>query len=748
MRIPILLLASALFLDSASLGAAEPSIARIVISYAPEGPAKIGFVRTECGVLKTDISLRTQGNRSSHAGGADPSWQLGSVTLVVTDESYRASRALAIAARAESAATTGELSAPILTALTRNIAEVLDVELPKALEAHDHAIVIVVDGHPRASGEVVLPTQPDDDEAPPAAADSLDPTAFRLSEQEQIAKIDERRVERLLERREEQIQRLEGQNAWRAKRDQNRAEMRSDVAQATLQNEAQAAQFFAEARREHELGMAVVDARSQVLTQEQRANQAKFGARLEQTIRNAAENAKKIVAWIAGGADAAGAVSAANAAKNQQAAATDAVGDEPVANDGGDFTQPSPPRHLNLGVLPLQEPVAPSVTESASSSPPSSRANVPEGTVKTVFGPVEVLPPEEPDSEAQLAEQLEERMAATANAEWKHDGHTPLAVYKDFGFVRKIGDYEWWFDGDDLTSETATHRRPRDKPGDWKELGENANDRNRTPSVRLYPLTNVALAKFDGRYWRKSASSNSFEEVDRQNFQVIEKLQNEFDRDPEAFRYTFGLLDKGMKGAEIYLDVWAEFSTVASLAQHIGNAIREEPEENPTGQPPSIDSIGERPFLPLRGSFGRSQRGNSGNGADGSIRGPGAPGGDFIIKDPTPPPRRVRSRPVTVFDPEGQWGLRRVHIDKHFFGESQVALKQVDPGATADHWSQNVAELFTMPETKRTKNGMIDIIGTFKKSDGSGFYKMGVRLHERTDGTFDLVTVLTDQSRF
>ena len=40
---------------------------------------------------------------------------------------------------------------------------------------------------------------------------------------------------------------------------------------------------------------------------------------------------------------------------------------------------------------------------------------------------------------------------------------------------------------------------------------------------------------------------------------------------------------------------------------------------------------------------------------------------------------------------------------------------------------------------------MLDIIRSFPRADGSGTFKMGVRLAPKPDGTFDLITVLTKQ---
>jgi hypothetical protein len=108
-------------------------------------------------------------------------------------------------------------------------------------------------------------------------------------------------------------------------------------------------------------------------------------------------------------------------------------------------------------------------------------------------------------------------------------------------------------------------------------------------------------------------------------------------------------------------------------------------------------------------------------------------------------PRRVNVFPRNPLDVNSNWGLRASHLQKHFYGNSGHALRQIDPGGTSDKWAQQLSRLFSMPETSRTSNGMIDIVSRFPRSDGLGSYKMGVRLFQRPDGTFDLVTVLTKQ---
>ena len=106
-------------------------------------------------------------------------------------------------------------------------------------------------------------------------------------------------------------------------------------------------------------------------------------------------------------------------------------------------------------------------------------------------------------------------------------------------------------------------------------------------------------------------------------------------------------------------------------------------------------------------------------------------------------PRNVRFLPSNPANPG--WGLTPSHLEKHFFGNTSSALKQIDPGATADKWAQHLAELIHSPVTNTTSNGMLDIIKTFARANGSGRFKMGVRLAPKPDGTFDLITVLTKQ---
>ena len=52
--------------------------------------------------------------------------------------------------------------------------------------------------------------------------------------------------------------------------------------------------------------------------------------------------------------------------------------------------------------------------------------------------------------------------------------------------------------------------------------------------------------------------------------------------------------------------------------------------------------------------------------------------------------------------------------------------------------------LATMP-ARRDVAGVEQIMGRFVRSDGSGTFKLGMRVSKRADGTYDLVTLLTGQ---
>lgn len=90
-----------------------------------------------------------------------------------------------------------------------------------------------------------------------------------------------------------------------------------------------------------------------------------------------------------------------------------------------------------------------------------------------------------------------------------------------------------------------------------------------------------------------------------------------------------------------------------------------------------------------------------------------------------------------------QWGMTTIHIEKHFLGPDALSLSQIDPAGNADIWLGHMRELAGRPTTMLRSNGMHDIKGRFPKADGTGTFKLGIRLMPKHDGTFDLVTVLT-----
>jgi RHS repeat-associated protein len=103
------------------------------------------------------------------------------------------------------------------------------------------------------------------------------------------------------------------------------------------------------------------------------------------------------------------------------------------------------------------------------------------------------------------------------------------------------------------------------------------------------------------------------------------------------------------------------------------------------------------------------------------------------------------TRRVNMFPSTKGWGITDAHWEKHIAGNGPYSLQSIDPSGSPARWFGFMADLFDMSPTGRTSNGMIDIIREFPKADGSGTFKLGVRLFERADGTFDLVTILTKQ---
>jgi hypothetical protein len=685
-----------------------------------------------------------------------PGDTLPGVVLLVGNEAYRAALALAIAASAQSAADPPDASAEF-DDLLQAIAELLVVQIPPAnsLDRDTVLVVSVAEQDLEPAAPIAWPGPASIDAAPqPTAGEAIDARFFRAHELQQIEAINLRRSQTAADQSQQRAERWANEQAWLAERGQQRAELRERVAQVQRRSEVRTDLFATQAQGEHQAGLAAAAARIAAWEGQERVRQAEFGQRLDVTVANAAERAKQIVAWIAGGANAAGAAAVADAA--QEATALDGPSSAEIATPG-EYSRPSPPPGLNLGSAQLEMPAPPISSSPGPKNRPgsstaanrtahSTRAREQRSAQATLAqqSPSAKSRSANPGAEAAgdddvaLGEQMEARLEASLAAEWERDRLSPIAVYGEHGFVRRVGDQLWWFEGDDFVSEHPAYRRKDQEFGPWEELRDNENEPDGRPTLKIYPLTDVALAKFNGRYWRKPAGSNAFEEIDRLNYSWIRDRQSEFERDPAAFRRTFGLFSATMKGAEVYLGVWAELSRVVNAAKIVAEALHD---DSPAGEEKTLSPESFRPPPMLRGP-------NLPSGqppGPGAIRGPGSPGGDFVIQNPTPPPRRVRARPRTSADTKGNWGLRTVHMDKHFFGESHYALKQIDPGGNPDRWSQNVAILYSMPETVRRPDGIVEVFGRFPRSDGSGFYTMGVRLHERSDGAYDLVTVLTRQ---
>lgn len=108
---------------------------------------------------------------------------------------------------------------------------------------------------------------------------------------------------------------------------------------------------------------------------------------------------------------------------------------------------------------------------------------------------------------------------------------------------------------------------------------------------------------------------------------------------------------------------------------------------------------------------------------------------------------RIERSINTLSKVDERWGFTQKHLNKHFLGDSQYSLKVIDPGGNAETWLNNIADLFQRPITRTQADGAVDILGTFSKSDGKGTYDLGVRLWPNKDGSFDLITILTRQSK-
>lgn len=104
--------------------------------------------------------------------------------------------------------------------------------------------------------------------------------------------------------------------------------------------------------------------------------------------------------------------------------------------------------------------------------------------------------------------------------------------------------------------------------------------------------------------------------------------------------------------------------------------------------------------------------------------------------------RKINWRPNAD---DTNWGLTSTHLNKHMFGNSKYSLSKIDPGGNADVWRGYMQDLASRPATGTTTNGMLDIIGTFPRTGGGGNFQFGIRLSPGSDGSFDLITLLTKQ---
>jgi RHS repeat-associated protein len=104
--------------------------------------------------------------------------------------------------------------------------------------------------------------------------------------------------------------------------------------------------------------------------------------------------------------------------------------------------------------------------------------------------------------------------------------------------------------------------------------------------------------------------------------------------------------------------------------------------------------------------------------------------------------RLIHYRPK-VDDPN--WGLTARHLNKHVFGDGVTSLRTLDPGGSTDQWVGYLQDLASRPSTITKSDGVQDIVGSFPRADGTGTFRLGIRVSPRADGSFDLITILTRQ---
>jgi hypothetical protein len=115
----------------------------------------------------------------------------------------------------------------------------------------------------------------------------------------------------------------------------------------------------------------------------------------------------------------------------------------------------------------------------------------------------------------------------------------------------------------------------------------------------------------------------------------------------------------------------------------------------------------------------------------------------FELVRTTVMPRRASYLPQ---NPDPKWGLRRYHLNKHVHGSGKFALRQVDPQGNDEIWNRYFQQLLSMPEWSESgEKGAFNVFGVFPRADGSGQFLLGIRLSPRPDGSFDVITILTQQ---
>ncbi len=105
-----------------------------------------------------------------------------------------------------------------------------------------------------------------------------------------------------------------------------------------------------------------------------------------------------------------------------------------------------------------------------------------------------------------------------------------------------------------------------------------------------------------------------------------------------------------------------------------------------------------------------------------------------VPHDPRPPTRRNRraARLINCKPRRGSdWGFSKIHLNKHFFGTTSVFAVADRPGGSPEIWLGHLRELGTRPVTRLRSSGVQDIMGKFDKADGSGRFKLGLRIMPR-----------------